>query len=356
MTSRRRSVDDLAGRRIMAERVSALGVGILTAAGAPRPAAAVQVEQLVEADLRGRPSHGMQRLPTLAERIRNGVLDPAAVPCVAGARGAAIVIGGGFGFGPVAARAAVAELRRVARAAGVAVAAIQAAGHLGMLAPYLEDLAADGLVGLGFATSEALVHPAGGRTPLVGTNPIAIAVPARPHPFVLDMSTAAISAGEVIARADRRARLPCGRAVDAGGRPTTDPVSALRGAISPFGGPKGYGLGLGIELVVAALTGCALGTRVRGTLDVECRSTKGDVLVAADPAWFGSTVGDEQLGAYLDEVRNSPTAPGVERILIPGDRMRAERERRIELGIPYPRAVWARLLALELATRAGTDG
>ncbi len=126
-----------------------------------------------------------------------------------------------------------------------------------------------GLIGIAFATSEALVHPAGGRVALIGTNPIAIAIPAQPHPFVLDMSTAAISAGEVIALGDRNRALPAGRAIDRVGIPPTDPFAALDGAISPFGGSKGYGLGLGIELLVAMVADSELGTRVHGTLDTD---------------------------------------------------------------------------------------
>src|SRR5262249_34134003 len=147
--------------------------------------------------------------------------------------------------------------------------AIRRSSHLGMLAPYVERIIAAGHIGLMLTTSEALVHPAGGRTALIGTNPIAIGIPAEPVPFVLDMSTASISAGEIMARAHTGTELPLGRAVDADGAPTTDPHRAREGSISPFGGGKGYGLALAFELLVAWATQTALGTDVRGTLDVD---------------------------------------------------------------------------------------
>jgi len=340
---------------VRAERAHALGVRVLAARGALPEHAKAQVDQLIEGDLRGRPSHGMQRLPTLVERIYNGVLDPRAKPTVKAHGPGAIVVHGGFGFGPPAALAAVNELSRTAPKAGIAVAAIRAAGHLGMLAPYVEVLASGGLIGMAFTISEALVHPAGGSAALIGTNPIGIGIPAQPYPFVLDMSTAAISAGEVIAYAERGLPLPEGRAIDPEGHSTTDPSTALAGALSPFGGPKGYGLGLGIELLVAALSGSELGTRVHGTLDAKLPSNKGDVLIAIDPRRLNAGTSWNDLSSYLDELRSSPAVPGMDRVLIPGDRMRSERHRRADQGIPYPVRTWRQLLALQRADGNDAD-
>jgi L-2-hydroxycarboxylate dehydrogenase (NAD+) len=340
---------------VPAERAEQLCRTVLSALGAPPEHAAAQARLLVTADLSGRASHGMQRLPTLAARIRAGLLDPAARPRLEWSGTVALTVDGRDGFGPVAVEAALGAIAPAAREHGLALAAIRRSGHAGMLAPYVERLAEDGLVGIALTTSEALVHPAGGRRALVGTNPIGIGVPARPHPFVLDMSTAAISAGEVIAHAERGQALPPGRAVDAEGRMTTDPARALEGAISPFGGSKGYGLGLGFELLVGLLSGTAFGERVTGTLDTEHPATKGDVVIAVDPRIAGAAVAD-QLDAYLRELRGAPTAPGVERVLIPGDRMRAERALRAREGIPYPAPTWARLLALEADPGARESG
>ena len=154
-------------------------------------------------------------------------------------------------------RAARAIAERAART-GIAAAAIRNTSHLGMLACYVESLAHAGVVGLAFTTSEALVHPRGGRVALVGTNPLAVALPTDGEPFVMDMATGAISKGEVIARGHRGQELPPGSAVDAEGYPTVDPAAAERGTISPFGGAKGFALGLALELLVAALTETAL--------------------------------------------------------------------------------------------------
>jgi LDH2 family malate/lactate/ureidoglycolate dehydrogenase len=118
------------------------------------------------------------------------------------------------------------------------------------------------------------------------------------------MATEAISRGEVIARGLRGDPLPPGAAVDADGRPTTDPVAAA--AISPFSGAKGFALGLTIELIVAALTGTAVGAEVRGTLDVTDPVTKGDLLIVFDARHEVQPPG-AQSGA--DRGRLAPWAP-----------------------------------------------
>jgi LDH2 family malate/lactate/ureidoglycolate dehydrogenase len=291
---------------------------------------------LVEGDLRGRPSHGVQRLPVIAERIRRGLIRPRARCEATWAAEAMLTVDGGFGFGPYVASRAGEMVRERARGTGVAAAAIRNASHLGMLALYVEPLAADGAVALAFTTSEALVHPWGGRVALVGTNPVAVAVPTEDEAFVIDMATGAISKGEVIARGLRGQGLPPGAAVDRAGRPTVDPAAADAGAISPFGGAKGFALGLALELLVAALTGTALGEQVRGTLDVIDPVTKGDLLLVFDPVATGIEPFGQRLAEYLQVVRLSPPAEGSRGVTLPGERSREERRRRLADGIPLP--------------------
>jgi LDH2 family malate/lactate/ureidoglycolate dehydrogenase len=316
---------------------------VLRGLGASAEEAADQAHALVEGDLRGRPSHGVQRLPVIAERIRRGLIRPGAQHRAVWSAEAMLTVDGAFGFGPHVARLAADAIAERAGRTGVAAAAIRKASHLGMLAIYVEPLAIEGLIALAFTTSEALVHPWGGRIASVGTNPIAVALPTDGEPFVMDMATGAISKGEVIARGLRGERLPEGAAVDAGGVPTVDPIAAEGGAISPFGGPKGFALGLALELLVAALTRTELGERVRGTLDVTDPVTKGDLLLVFDPAAAGAAPFAEPLGVYLRALRASPPAPGSDGVTIPGDRSRLVRRRRLEAGIPLPASLWREL-------------
>jgi L-2-hydroxycarboxylate dehydrogenase (NAD+) len=330
-----------------------LVIEVLTRLGAGAEEAGDQAEILLEGDLRGRPSHGVQRLPVIVKRIHAGLIRPGAAHDSQWVAEATLVVDGRFGFGPYVARRAIDAVAERAARTGTAAAAIHKASHLGMLAPYVEALAARGLAALAFTTSEALVHPWGGRVALVGTNPVAIGLPTDEEPFVMDMATGAISKGEVIARGLRGQELAPGSAVDADGVPTLDPVAADGGAISPFGGAKGYALGLGIELLVAALTQTALGERIRGTLDVTHPVTKGDLFIVFDPEAIGAVPFTKRLGDYLRELRSSPPAAGLSGVAIPGDRTRAERRRRLADGIMLPPGLWSELR--ELLAGAGRD-
>lgn len=314
--------------------------------GAPEAVARTQAEWLAEGDLRGHPSHGLRRLDVLVGRVRAGLIVPDAEPEVVRSAGSVLQVDGRDGFGPPTAIRALEQLAPIARETGVAVAAVRGAGHLGMLAPYVERLAADGLIGVATTTSEALVHPWGAAPAVLGTNPLAVAVPTATDPVVLDMATGQVSRGKVLDHAARSAPLPEGACVDAQGRPTTDPQAALDGAISPFGGPKGYALALVLELLVATLTRTALGTEVRGTLDTTDPVTKGDLLLALDPGAFGGGT-PAALTAFLDTLRGLDPAPGSAGVTVPGDRARAERARHAGRGVPVHPDTWS--LAVDLA-------
>lgn len=320
-----------------------VGLAALAAVGARGSAAAIQVEHWLEAELRGQPSHGLLRLPRIVERITAGLADPHSQGEFRW-DGNTVVVDGGRGLGPVIAYAALDQIVDRAHETGLAMAAIADCNHLGMLAPYVEKGATLGVMTVALSTSEALVHPWGGRQAMVGSNPIAVGVPADPDPFVFDMATSAVSAGKILDHAHRGADLEEGWAINAEGLPTTDANAARDGAIAPFGGAKGYGLGLAIELLVGGLASHTYGREVAGTLDSTGVCNKGDLLIAIRP----SDPDRARAGAsdYLQAIRASETAPGVDTIDTPGDRARRRRSAHSEKGFEVPDAVWDRLVAL----------
>jgi LDH2 family malate/lactate/ureidoglycolate dehydrogenase len=208
------------------------------------------------------------------------------------------------------------------------------------------------MIGIAITTSEALVHPFGGRVAMIGTNPLAISVPARPGPLVLDMATGEVSMGRILRHARVGQPIPLGWALDAAGEPTTDPAEAA--AISPFGGAKGSGLGLALEVLVATLTASALGRDVHGTLDADDACNKGDVFLVADPSALPGGFRADAVSAYLDAVRATPVQEGAAAVRVPGDRARAERARRQQAGVDIPDRVWHE--ALELARGQSASG
>lgn len=331
-------------RTLSAEAVGNLTRRVLAAHAVPDAHAAIQADTLVEAELRGLPSHGLQRLPRIAERLRKALTVPGETGAARWAAPALLHVDGGQGLGPVVAMAALDAVADRARRLGVAMAAIRDANHLGMLSWYVERVATAGQVAIALSTSEALVHPEGGRRAMIGTNPVAIGVPTAAAPFVLDMATGLVPMGRIHLHARRGDPIPEGWALDAEGNPTTDAAAARHGAIAPSGGAKGYALGLGFELLVAALAGSALAPDVRGTLDADHPCTKGDLFIVATPHHDGGL--SHRLAAYLDAVRACAPADPASPVLVPGDRARAERARRLTEGIPVEDGLWTQLEAL----------
>lgn len=311
--------------------------------GATEADAGLQADTLVEGELRGHASHGIRRLPVLVGRLRAGLAVSGVEPELSWRTDSALVVDGRRTLGPVAAHRALDAILERAHETGVAMASIRNSGHVGMLAPYLERIAATGAAGVALTTSEALVHPWGGSTALVGTNPIGIGIPTLGEPFILDMSTSQVSMGKVLDYAARGEEIPLGWAVDEEGTPTTDAAAGSRGALSPFGGAKGYALGLAFEALVGVLAGSQYGRDVHGTLDVEHPPSKGDLFVVFSLDTLGSTASLGGLTSYLDAVRASG---GAGPVTIPGDRARAERAARLAEGIPLDAALWDRALAL----------
>jgi LDH2 family malate/lactate/ureidoglycolate dehydrogenase len=281
----------------------------------------------------------------LVDRLKNGLIVSGEAPELDWLTDAVLRVDGKRGFGPVVAVEAIDAI--VARAAetGIAMATIGNSNHVGMLAPYVERMAAAGAIGIALTTSEALVHPWNGASAMLGTNPIGIAVPTPTDPLVLDMSTASVSMGKILDFAVKASAIPLGWAVDSDGVPTTDPRKAIDGAISPFGGPKGYALGIAFEAMVAVLSRTAFGPDVKGTLDAEHVASKGDVFIAISVARLGLTDYLPDLEAYLDDVRQSGTDPD-SLVTIPGDRARTTREHRRASGIPLHPEIWARVQQL----------
>nr|WP_244557584.1 Ldh family oxidoreductase [Devosia lucknowensis] len=315
--------------------------GLLIAAGTPEAHACIQADHLLEAELRGHPSHGLQRLPRLLDRIAKGLADPRTRGAASWNRSGELHVDGRQGLGPVVAHAAIDALVERVGASGIAFAAIRNANHLGMLAGYVDRIARTGQIGMALSTSEALVHPHGGTRAMLGTNPIAIGIPTGAEPFVLDLATSRVSMGKIHDHAMRGAPLPDGWALDAEGKPTTDADLAKLGSIAPFGGAKGYGLGLAFELLVASLAGSAFAPQVHGTLDATHPVNKGDLFIVIDPAQ--SPFGASGIGAYLDLLRSSPPADAASPVSVPGDRARARRQNALEAGFDINDRLWSDL-------------
>lgn len=226
---------------------------ILAQAGLTAEDADVVAGSLLFADRRGVSTHGVARIPLYVRRLSAGGISPNARPAIVCDAGALCVLDGHGAAGAVtgvhAARLAAARARRY----GVGVTVVRGGNDFGTAGYYAALLAADGCVGLAACNSDAVMCAPGGASPVLGTNPLAFAVPGTP--LLLDMATSTAAHGKIAHAAAEGRAIPAGWGVDASGQDTTDPRHVLNGGcVLPAAGHKGFGLALLID-VMAVLAG-----------------------------------------------------------------------------------------------------
>lgn len=281
--------------------------------------AAHTAQVLVSADAEGKHSHGLLRLSRFLQGVKHGNVAPDGDIRITRDHGATAQLSGGSRLGPVVATEAMAEACVRADEYGIGCVGVVDSNHLGMLGYYTDAARQDGYVALGLTNTEPAMPPYGSAEPVLGTNPIAVGLPTDP-PFNLDMSTAAIARGRVKRAAERGESLPDGVALDTDGEPTTDPEAALEGTIRPFGGPKGSGLAVAVEVLAGGLVGADMGAAVTGTYHTKDPCTKGDLFVALDPAAIGGEHAVSRIERFLSQLVHSEPAPGFETVRLPGAR------------------------------------
>lgn len=235
-----------------------------------------------------------------------------------------------------------------ARAHGIAAIAVRESTHLGALGAYTLRVAEQGCICLCVQNGPTFVPPHGGVTALFSTNPLSYAIPTADEPtIVYDIATTAVAGNKVLLAKKRGdATIPLGWAADSEGRPTTDTAAASVRHLQWFGGHKGFGLGLFVELMAGVLAGGSFGTteRTASPLHGDDRVAKGFVFIAIDPSRFlpltEFRAGVDQL---IREVRDGERAAGVDRIWLPGESEHERREQRLRDGIPLPAALVAEL-------------
>lgn len=263
-----------------------LAARAFAAAGTADGTARRVAQALVAAERDGQGGHGLSRVPSYAAQARAGKVDGRAAPEVTQAAPALLRVDARHGFAFPAIDAAVTALIPLVRAQGIAAAAIHRSHHAGQLGPHVEAIADAGLVALMVANTPGAIAPWGGRTPLMGTNPIAFAAPRDGRPaLVIDLSLSTIARGKIMAAKRTGAAVPEGVALDRDGNPTTDPDAALAGTMIPAGGAKGAALAMMVEVLAGALTGAVLAKDASSLFDDRGDPPGlGQTIIAIDPA------------------------------------------------------------------------
>lgn len=297
--------------------------GLFMAYDVPAEHADTTARRLVEADFRGRTGHGLIRAVPYLDRIAAGGINVHPDVRVLAETPTSAQVDGDNGLGQVTMTRAAELAAAKAEEHGVAVVGTVHSNHAGAAGLYPLMLAERGLVGIYFAVANAKgMPPWGGRDPILGTNPIAVAVPAAGrHPYLLDIATTTASHGSIKVARLAGQRMPEGWVVDPEGQPITDPSRADEGFLVPIGGHKGSGLTMAIGLLAGTLNGAAFGRAVVDhRVDTVTPTNTGQLLIGFRADLFRplqDVLGD--VADQLDELRAADPQDG-SAVRLPGDR------------------------------------
>ena len=310
---------------------------------------------LLLSDLYGIESHGMQRMVRYHMGIKKGMIDVSAKPEVVFETPLSAVIDGRDGMGQLVGRRSMELAIKKAKESGVGIVTVRNSNHYGIAGYYAKMACDEGLIGFSFTNSEAITVPTFGKTVMLGTNPIACAMPAEPYPFFFDASTSVVTRGKLEIYNKAGKPMPEGWALDKNGLPSTDAADVLKnivekagGGIMPLGGSsetlgshKGYGFAMLCEIFSSILS---LGT----TSNHAMQGGKGGIchgFIAINPNLFGDPEAIKAaLSKFLRELRDSPKADGQSRIYTHGEKEVAAVEDRMKNGIPVDENTMAELL------------
>jgi len=307
---------------VSAEALGKFVVALFEAAGLSPSAARRVSAALIEADLSGRSSHGVLQADGYLARLMAGAMSTAEHAQIISRSAGAVVLDANGMEGHLAAEEAIAIAIKTARENGVAAVAVRRAQHMGVAGRYVRMAAESGCAAIAMGNTKPVMPAPGGVERLVGTNPLAIGIPAPEAPIVLDMATSAGTYGRI-----RQARalgqpIPEGWALDAEGKPTTDAAAAMAGLLLPMAGPKGFALSFVIDLMAGLFASGAWGAKL-GALDDNTNKpqTSSYLFIVLDIPHFRELSGflDEAAEA-IDRVRHSRRAERVDRLVTPGER------------------------------------
>jgi len=331
--------------------LSRFAEAILAALNVPERKARLVAESLVEANLRGVDSHGLQLLPYYVEQMEAGDMSKIADGHVISEMGACLLYDGENGIGQPVAETCCAHGVRIAKQQGMSMVVARESNHFGSAAFWAQKYSSEGLIGIVMCNASPMVPPWQGRQPRVGTNPICMSIPG--GRWLLDMATTTVAAGKIYkAMINGHDTIPPGWAMDSEGVPTTSVETALKGLVSPLGGYKGSGLAMMAEILCAVLGGGAMSTELGG-IRIRGRAMRvSQMFLGIDISRFLPL---DEFAARMERliavVKSSPPAKGYEEVLVAGEpEWRMEAERRAN-GIPLEQGTWKSLT--ETASRLG---
>lgn len=340
------------------ERIDPAGLidfaqAVYVSTGMSEPDAHLAADTLVQSDLWGHQSHGLLRLAWYYARLRSGAMKASAeIKLLVDAKAIA-VLDGCDAVGQVVAKRALEESIARAKAHSVGVVSVRNSNHFGTCMYFTRMGAAQGCITILMSNAGPTMAPWGGMQKKIGTNPWSIAVPGGKHgAVVMDMANSGVARGKIYLAEKRRQPIPNDWAIDAQGRPTTDPKAAIAGFILPMAGHKGYVMGVMVDILSGVLSGSSFLDQVHGPYDPVNRSGAGHFLVSLSVDAFQPLAEFEQrIDEYITSLKDVPLAQGHSQIYYPGEMENLADAQNRKQGLLLPRDTLASLV--EVAQDAG---
>lgn len=328
-------------RRVSVDELRALTTAAILRAGAGEPAAAALCDALVTAEMDGLPNHGLARLGGFCDHIKINKVDGRAVPQVSTPQPAHVSVDAGNGLAHPAIEAGIAPAVAVALRQGIALLTIRRAYSAHVLGYHTERMARQGVMALGFANAPASIAPLGGKTKMLGTNPLSFAVPRDgDDPILVDQAASVIAKSEITDRAAAGEDVPLGWVLDSEGNPTTSAVEGLKGTMVPSGGYKGFNLAMLVEVMTACLTGGVTGVDCLPFADMTSAPMNlSQSFILIDMSASSSGAG----GPLVDRIVEALATRGGR---LPGQRRFRNRRKALAEGVLLSEALIARLREL----------
>ena len=332
------------------ERAIAFCTEAFTAVGVPEADGKIVSQNLIEAELRGHGSHGVSRMKFYMAKLAGGGFNPNPNIKILKDKPSMLLMDSDNSLGAVAATQAMTLCIEKAKKTGFAAASVGNGNHYGIAGFYAMMALEHDMIGFSVCNSVKLQAVYGGAVPMLGTNPIAVAIPAgKRYPLVFDAATSTVASGKIIVADIEGRPVPLGWALDSSGKPTTNAKEALLGALLPLGGYKGSGLAIIVDVFSAVLSGAMTSPHVNELrFDPDKGQNVGFFFGAIDVGSFEDVdVFKTRIDQLIDELKGCQKMEGVEEIFMPGEIEYRKKEQFSKTGFKIGPGVYNDLMQLK---------
>jgi len=343
-------IDTLLTRRVSPDDLQEYCAQAMMRCGLSREDAVVTAKVLTTADTWGTFSHGTRQIRPLMKTVKTGAIRPAARPAVVREGPGWAMVDANLGVPMVAACRAMEAAIAKAASTGIGYAGVIRSSHFGAAGYYATLALPHDMIGLSMTNVDPCVAVTGGRTPVIGTNPIAFAVPAgAERPVFLDIATSIVAVTKVMIAKAMGRTVPDTWLLDQEGRPTSDPTGyPTQSVLRPMADYKGYGLAVFVEILAGILTGASFLSGIKAWVGENAPpADQGHAFIAVN---IGAMMPLETFKARMDamirEIKGAPKAVGAERIYLPGEMEWERRDAALARGLQLPDHVLVNLIGL----------